>query len=43
MCEFYNVSRQGYYEYVKRQQEGNPDQALINIAQKGVSPMQRYL
>jgi len=31
MCEFYNVSRQGYYDYMKRQQAGNPDQELIDM------------
>jgi transposase InsO family protein len=31
MCEFYNVSRQGYYAYLKRQEVGNPDQELIEM------------
>jgi transposase InsO family protein len=31
MCDFYNVSRQGYYDYVKRHQAGNPDQPLIDM------------
>jgi transposase InsO family protein len=31
MCEFYNVSRQGYYDYVKRKQVPNPDQELIDM------------
>jgi transposase InsO family protein len=31
MCDFYNVSRQGYYDYVKRKQSGNPDQELIDM------------
>lgn len=31
MCEFYNVSRQGYYDYCKRRQQGNPDQMLIDM------------
>jgi len=31
MCEFYNVSRQGYYDYIKRQQAGNPDLELIDM------------
>jgi transposase InsO family protein len=31
MCEFYNVSRQGYYDYIKRWQDGNPDQELIDM------------
>lgn len=31
MCDFYNVSRQGYYEYVKRLQGENPDQELIDM------------
>ena len=31
MCEFYNVSRQGYYNYLNRQKDGNPDQELINM------------
>lgn len=31
MCDFYNVSRQGYYDYIKRQQEGNSDQELIEM------------
>lgn len=30
MCDFYNVSRQGYYDYQKRRQEGNTDQELID-------------
>jgi len=31
MCDFYNVSRQGYYDYLNRQQAGNPDQELIDM------------
>ena len=31
MCDFYHVSRQGYYDYIKRQQLGNPDQELIDM------------
>jgi transposase InsO family protein len=31
MCDFYNVSRQGYYDYLKRWQNGNPDQELIDM------------
>lgn len=31
MCEFYNVSRQGFYDYRKRQCGGNPDQELIDM------------
>ena len=31
MCDFYNVSRQGYYDYIKRQQTVNPDQELIDM------------
>lgn len=31
MCDFYNVSRQGYYDYFHRQQAGNPDQELIDM------------
>ena len=34
MCEFYNVSRQGFYDYQKRQKDGNPDQALIDMIVK---------
>lgn len=30
MCDFYNVSRRGYYDYLKRQEAGNPDQELID-------------
>jgi len=31
MCDFYNVSRQGYYDYRNRLKKGNPDQELINL------------
>lgn len=31
MCEFYNVSRQGFYDFRKRQQKDNPDQPLIDF------------
>lgn len=31
MCDFYNVSRQGYYNYLNRQKAGNPDQELIDM------------
>ena len=30
MCDFYHVSRRGYYDYLKRQEAGNPDQELID-------------
>ncbi len=31
MCEFYNVSRQGFYDFRKRQHKENPDQPLIDL------------
>lgn len=31
MCEFYNVSRRGFYDYRKRQKCKNPDQLLIDL------------
>lgn len=31
ICEFYHVSRQGYYDFCKRQGQENPDQALIDM------------
>lgn len=31
MCEFYNVSRRGFYDYRKRQKCENPDQLLIDL------------
>jgi putative transposase len=31
MCRFYSVSRSGYYDWQKREQSGNPDQALIDL------------
>ena len=31
MCEFYNVSRCGFYDYRKRQKCMNPDQVLIDL------------
>lgn len=31
MCRFYSVSRSGYYDWQKREQRGNPDQALIEL------------
>ena len=31
MCYFYNVSRQGYYDHIKRKQTNNPDQELIDM------------
>lgn len=31
MCQFYNVSRQGFYDYRKRQHKDNPDQPLIDL------------
>jgi len=30
MCEFYNVSRRGFYDFKKRQNEENPDKELID-------------
>ena len=31
MCDFYNVSRQGYYDFIRREQLPNPDQELIDM------------
>jgi hypothetical protein len=31
MCDFYNVTRQGFYDYRKRQSKGIPDQELIDM------------
>lgn len=31
MCEFYNVSRRGFYDFRKRQRCENPDQPLIGL------------
>jgi transposase InsO family protein len=31
MCKFYCVSRQGYYDWTVRQEEPNPDAALIEM------------
>lgn len=31
MCEFYNVSRRGFYDFRKRQKSENPDQPLIDL------------
>jgi transposase InsO family protein len=31
MCQFYNVSRSGYYDWLKRNQHENPDKALIAL------------
>lgn len=31
MCKFYNVSRQGYYDWVKRQKHPSPDTDLIDM------------
>jgi transposase InsO family protein len=30
MCDFYSVSRRGYYDHLKRQEAGNPDQELLD-------------
>lgn len=34
MCEFYNVSRRGFYDFKKRQKFENPDQPLINLIEE---------
>jgi hypothetical protein len=31
MCDFYNVSRRGYYDYVNRRETGNPDLRLVEL------------